>query len=117
MCGFDRNRVDEDPEDDEAEPDFEDEAAAEEYRQRKVRRACVAISPSSIDAQQSSSALQNGFCCVLTSPIAVLCCIEECQDLPTLHAQLRGLTENKAANLAAFYAAHGCIKQLPIYSS
>ena len=32
-----RNRVDEEPEDEEAEPDFEDEAAAEEYRQRKVR--------------------------------------------------------------------------------
>ncbi len=38
-CGVLRNRVDEEPEEDEAEPDFEDEAAAEEFRQRKVRCA------------------------------------------------------------------------------
>ena len=36
---FVRNRVDEEPEEEEAEPDFEDEAAAEEFRQRKVRCA------------------------------------------------------------------------------
>ncbi len=40
-CGAVRNRVDEEPEEEEAEPDFEDEAAADEYRQRKVRRAAV----------------------------------------------------------------------------
>ena len=52
-----RVHADQEADDEEAEPDFEDEAAAEDYRQRKVRRAVQPICVRHLE--WSSRAIRN----------------------------------------------------------